>query len=133
MDPVAALLTAAGAGFLALGLFLRRRTRRFLARAERASATVTDAIAPTSDLTRQARSRLRFVAHNGRTYTFDSRLGLSGGAYARGQRIEVRYDPRNPADAVIDRFIELHAPWLLPTLLGAGLLMAGLLLLFARF
>lgn len=134
MDPVAGLFAAGGAGFLALGLHLRRRTQRFLARAERVSAEVGAAASRDSELSgRSDYSRLHFIAVDGNSYTVESRLGLPGGAYARGRRVDVLYDPDNPADAVVDSRIELHAPWLIFAVLGAGWLIVGLLLLFPWF
>lgn len=131
MDLVAGLVAAVGAGFLVLGLHLRRRTRRFIAIAERAPATAVGATARTSELSaRSDYSQLQFTAADGNRYRVESRLGLPGGAYARGRSVDVLYDPEDPSEAVVDSVIELHAPWLIFAVLGAGWLLAGLLLLF---
>ncbi len=66
-------------------------------------------------------------------HTLESRLGLPGGAYARGRRVAVLYDPDDPGEAVVDSPLELHAPWLIFALLGAGWFAVGLLLLIPWF
>lgn len=133
MNLVAGLFACGGAGFLALGLSLRGRTRRFIARALRteasAEAVVTRAGLPGAGASRH--TRLGFVDAAGRRHTVESRLGLPNGAYARGRRVEVLYDPADPTDAVVASWPELHAPWLIFSLLGAGWLVAGLAWLIA--
>ncbi|UXI66449.1 DUF3592 domain-containing protein [Tahibacter amnicola] len=120
----------AGAAMLCIGLALMARTRRFLRRAERATATVTGtttaSVMPAEPSTC---STLRFRAADGTEHACESRIGVPGGAYAEGRQVAVLYDPQDPANAVVDSWIELHLPWLIFTLVGTGQLLAAMAVL----
>ena len=132
---VAGILTVVGAVFAFHGLRAFGRTRRFVAASASTKGTVMDSVGrwyrdPGDDpgVSKLSHPVVRFVTQDGRTVEFESQVGsnLSPGV---GQDVTVIYDPLNPNDARISSFMML---WALPsifTVLGAFLLVPGVLLL----
>jgi hypothetical protein len=132
---VAGLLTVVGAVFAFHGLRVFGRTRRFVAASASAKGTVTDSVGrwygdPGDDpgVSKLSHPVVRFVTGDGRTVEFESQVG-SNLAPKVGQEVTVLYDPLDPKEARIRSFMML---WALPsifTLLGALLLVPGVLVL----
>lgn len=132
---VAALFTTIGAVFAVQGIRGIRKTRQFVAASASATGTVTDSVGrwysdPGDDpgVSRLSHPVVRFVTGNGRTIEFESGVGSNLGPKV-GQEVTVLYNPTNPKEAKIKSFMML---WALPSIfavLGAFLLIPGLLML----
>jgi Protein of unknown function (DUF3592) len=132
---VAALFTTIGAVFAVQGIRGIRKTRRFVAASASATGTVTDSVGrwhsdPGDDpgVSRLSHPVVRFVTGDGRTIEFESGVGSNLGPKV-GQEVTVLYNPTNPKEAKIKSFMML---WALPSIfavLGAFLLIPGLLML----
>ena len=99
----------------------------------RSSATAQVEVAATLSVLSGAGSDysgLSFTALDGKRYAVESRLGIPGGAYRQGATLSVLYDPEDPQQAVVERWIELHAAWAIFGLLGLGWCIAAILAWF---
>ena len=132
---VAAIFTAVGAVFTVHGFRGLRKTRRFVAASTTATGTVTDSVGrwysdPGDDpgVSKLSHPVVKFVTGDGRTVEFESEVG-SNLAPKVGQDVTVLYDPLNPEEARISSFMML---WGIPSvfaILGAFLLVPGVLML----
>jgi hypothetical protein len=132
---VAAVLTTVGAVFAVQGYRGIRKIRRFVAASTSATGAVTDSVGrwyrdPGDDpgVSKLSHPVVRFVTEDGRTVDFESQTG-SNLAPKVGQQVTVLYDPLNPKEARIKSFMMLWALPLILTVLGALLLVPGVLLL----
>src|SRR3712207_1020993 len=132
---VAVVLTAVGVVFAVRGFQGLRSTRRFVASSASATGTVTDSvgrwyrtIGDEPGFSRLSHPVVRFITGDGRTVEFESQAG-SNLAPKVGQQVTVIYDPTNPKEARINSFMMLWALPLAFTVLGAFLLVPGLLML----
>jgi hypothetical protein len=125
------VLLVAGAGLVFLGGWLHRKTEVFLAKAVPAPGAVVDLVASDSDGSVTWAPLVEFE-HEGRRHRFTDSVGSNPASYRRGDAVPVLYDPRNPADARIDRGRwNLAIPALIAAA-GALFVVAGAWLLLRR-
>jgi hypothetical protein len=113
--------SALGALFFVIGAVVAVRTASFVARSQPATGTVVD-WELRDDMQDRQKGRqmwypvLEFADARGERHTF--RGGLSQTNWARGEKVPIRYDPSNPADARMAGGLT----WLLPVIfmLGGG-------------
>lgn len=109
---------------IALALWLRGRTRSLIARGRRAPArTVGSATEATVDMQGARYDRLEFTAEDGRVHEVRSRVGVPWST-TKGRSLTVIYDPADPSEAVLERWIDLWMPPLILGLAGAGMILA---------
>jgi hypothetical protein len=129
------IFTAIGTVFAVHGFRGLRKTRRFVAASASATGTVTDSVGrwyrdPGDDpgVSKLSHPVVRFVTAEGRTVEFESAVG-SNLAPKIGQQVTVLYDPLDPKEIRIKSFMML---WGIPSVfavLGAFLLVPGVLML----
>lgn len=123
-----------GVGLLVAGAFAYRSTRTFLAGAAAAEGTIV-AYAEARDQEGHLSYYpvVSFSPKDGQRVEFQARTGGSSRG-PLGERVAVRYDPRNPHEAAINSFFSLwFAPLLLLALgLGFAGIGAALLVTFGR-
>lgn len=118
-----------GAAFAVNALRIYRRRRAFLVVARPAMGTVESVRVEGAGRNRVAVPTIRFTLDDGTTRSAETLLGSGFQRYDIGQRLAVRFDPRDPGRMEVDTFAAL---WGLP-LLRAGfaavfLLMGGIAL-----
>lgn len=119
------------AGFVTLGLvqlllarWLWRRTRSLVDRGVRVPArTVGSTHEATVDTQGARYDRLEFTAADGRVYPVSSRVGVPWST-TKGRAVTVIYDPADPSEAVLERWIDLWMPPLILGLAGGMMIVA---------
>ncbi|PRY65813.1 uncharacterized protein DUF3592 [Vreelandella songnenensis] len=106
-----------GAGLLVVAFFLYQNSQTFVDKAASTEGTVVGLMESRSEDSITYRPVVQYTPENGSMLEFTSSAGSNPPNYSRGQRIEVLYDPANPANARIKSFFSL---W------GAPLILAGL-------
>jgi len=112
-------------GLLALiGMFLFVRTRVFIGKAQEVKATVTQMVYSHSSEGGGGYSPVyQFRTLDGQTIVIQDSLASNPPRFQVGQQIEVLYDPGNPQNARINRWMSLY---FVPVLLGGiGLIFGG--------
>ena len=125
------LKTLIVAGFVTLGLvqlllarWLWRRTRSLVERGLRAPArTVGSSTESTVDMQGARYDRLEFTAADGRVHPVSSRVGVPWST-TKGREVTVIYDPEDPGEAVLERWIDLWMPPLILGLAGGMMIVA---------
>jgi hypothetical protein len=110
---------------LGAGVYTYNQTKKFLENSMMAQGVVVG-------LASQSSSRgpgqthcpiIRFQTHQGETITARGSLCSSPPSYKKGEKVTVRYDPKDPPNISIDSFFEL---WFLPLILsGIGAVMGA--------
>jgi len=114
------VLALVGAGFLVAAAVLALRSRAFMQRATKAVGTVVDLVAEASEdengnPTTTFYPRVRFRTSGGVDIEFRPQVALEA-EFAKGQKVEVLYEPADPKAARIRSVMEL---WFQPLLIGA--------------
>jgi hypothetical protein len=117
-----------GAGLLGGAGYWTSRVADFERRAACAEGTVVELVRSGSGNTYSP--RVRYRTYSGAERTYQSSVSSSPPRFAVGDRVDVLFDPGNPADVRIRSFLDL---WFGPTLLGGlgsifGAIGAGMLL-----
>ncbi|MBA3534445.1 MAG: DUF3592 domain-containing protein [Ardenticatenales bacterium] len=115
-----------------LGVWLFYRTKLFLARAIPAEGQYVDATWTTSMPSQQQSQvgTIAFQTADGQAIQFNGRLATPFESQKVGRTVRVLYDPANPEDALIDSFIEIWMPSVIFGGVGAGWLLATLIVLW---
>lgn len=120
------LFAAIGILLLAIGVFVTRRTRQFIAAAETAEGVVLENLWQYSSSRNSSGTyhpRVRFRTQRGNEVEFVSDTGSSPPSYRPNESVEVVYDPENPQRASINSFWNL---WLGSIILfGLGVVFTG--------
>lgn len=117
-----------GSMLLLAALLLAVRTARFIRRSEKAAGEISGYVdkSDNSPAVYRVGIRVRFTTDTGRQSTASSFFAINPDRYPAGMPIGVRYDPRNPRDAQIDRFVDLWGFELIVGVVGAAALWAGI-------
>jgi len=114
------LFAALGAICLAIAFWVNQGERRFIAAATRTTGTVVDLVYETSsDHGSAYYPVVRFASPSGDSVTIRSRTGSNPPSHRVGDRIEVLYDPANPAHAKMAGFLSLHIGSFILTIFAA--------------
>lgn len=127
-----------GALGLVVGLWLRRKTKRFLQTAVETTGVYVKAVRKSSDLPDRRSTSYRvveFKTADGETFYYRTMTGVPWAALSIGDSASVLYDPMRPEVARLNSWVELVLPWAIFLLVGGGILLTfgGLGLLFLLF
>lgn len=125
------LLVLAGAGLVALGGHLYKKTEIFLASAVRETGVVVELVANRSSDGTTWAPVVEFE-HEGRQYKFKDSVSSNPASHRIGDHVDVLCDPSHPSDARIDRGAWNKGIPLLVALAGALSFLLGLRLAFRR-
>lgn len=115
------LILLVGLGLLIVAFYLFQSSSSFLDGAVTTEGTVIELVRSRSEDSITYRPVVQFTPQNASAMEFLSSAGSNPPSYSPGQRVEVLYDPTNPADARLKSFFSL---W------GASLIVGGLGALF---
>jgi len=114
-----------GGLLVAIGVFLFIRTRIFIGKAQEVQGTVIQMVwSSNSDGGGGYSPVYQFRAINGQMITVQDSLSSSPPMFETGQTIDVLYDPENPQNARIKKFMSLYFVSIL--LGGMGLIFGGI-------
>jgi len=110
------IFAAVGSVMLAVAVLSCLRTRSLLRTAATADGVVIENVwAPSTRGSGTYYPRVRFRTASGQELILDSRIGSRPPSYRVNERVEVLYDPANPAHFTVNDFVSL---WLLPLIFG---------------
>lgn len=104
-----------GLALLAGAVFARLQVSRAEANFVSTQGDVVAMVRGTGRSSGSTAPEVRFIARDGRSYTVRGTVYSNPPAHKVGDRVDVQYDPANPADARINDFLNT---WFLPLLLG---------------
>jgi hypothetical protein len=101
-----------------IGAWFILRTFRFISKAKSTNGIVIGNVPYTTlDSNSSGNVRLIEMRIKGKKYTVESRV-VTPFEKKKGEVISMLYDPKNPSEAIVDSFVELHFPWII--FLGVG-------------
>lgn len=110
---------------LVIGLWLRRKTKRFLKTAIETTGTYVKAVRKSSpDASTTSYRVVEFTTDDGEVIHYRAMTGVPWASRAIGDSVPILYDPMRPEFARVNSSVELVLPWMIFVLVGGGILLA---------
>lgn len=121
-----------GSLLLAAALYLYQDKQAFFKKAEVVQGTVTELLRSRSDKSIMYRPVVEFETKSGKKAEFTSSVASNPASYNVGEKVEVLYDPVNPAKADINGFSALYLGPLILGIIGTVFILISFISILFR-